>query len=92
MRTSVRLCGTVAVSAASLALLAAPAFADSAGNNGLNLADDNNVSVLPVQICNSGPVNVLAVPVHLLSDSNSQSPQNVNCVDAPIVDHPSLGS
>lgn len=73
-------------------MVAAPAFADSAANNGVNLLDDDNVSVLPVQVCNTGEVvPVLSHVVDLLGHSQSQSPNTNDCVNAPIVDHPTAG-
>lgn len=92
MRTSVRLCSAAAVSAASLAMLAAPAFADSANNNGINVLNGNNVSVLPLSVCNGGQVTVLGIVAHALSDNNLQSPHGTKCVNAPIVDHPTVGN
>lgn len=87
MRTSVRLSIAASV-AAGLMSIGAPAFADSAGNNGVNLLDDNNLSVLPIQVCNSGTADVLAIPLHLLSDNEAGSPHDVECANAPILDHP----
>lgn len=87
MRTSVRL--TIAASvAAGLMSVGAPAFADSAGNNGINVLDDDNLSVLPIQVCNSGTTDLLAIPLHLLSDNEGNSPHDVDCTNAPILDHP----
>ncbi|GGI81445.1 hypothetical protein GCM10011581_18550 [Saccharopolyspora subtropica] len=81
MRKSVGLAGVVAASAGVLAG-AAPAFADSADNDGINIGNDNNLSVLPVQLCGNN-VAVLGAVVSLLS------PQLNHCGNAPIVDHPS---
>jgi hypothetical protein len=73
-------------------MVAAPAFADSAGNNGINVLNDDNVSVLPVQVCNNGEaVPVLSHVVDLFGHSQVHSPDTTNCVDAPIVDHPAVG-
>ncbi|MBQ0925329.1 hypothetical protein KBO27_15345 [Saccharopolyspora endophytica] len=62
--------------------LGSTAFADTADNDGVNLLDDNNISAVPVQACgnNVGAVVGLVVPV--------LSPQNAECVNAPVVDHP----
>lgn len=59
-----------------------PAFADSYDNDGINVLNDNNVSILPIQACgNNVGVGALVIPI--------ASPQTVECVNAPIVDHPS---
>lgn len=58
-----------------------PALADSAGNDGINIGNDNNLSVLPVQLCGNN-VGVLGAVVPI------GSPQNSECTNAPIVDHP----
>ena len=68
--------------AAGLMALAPVANADTADNDGINLLNDNNLSVLPVQVCNSN-VAVLGVVAPILS------PQTGDCVNAPVVDHPS---
>lgn len=86
MRTSVRLCSAAAVSAAGLMMVAGPAFADSAGNNGINVLNDNKVSVAPVQVCGNG------ITADVLSDLISPadgilSPHTNNCATTPIVDH-----
>lgn len=56
-----------------------PAFADSSDNDGINVLNDNNVSVLPIQACgnNVGALGV-AAPI--------ASPQNSSCVNAPITE------
>ncbi|GAB3695827.1 hypothetical protein [Saccharopolyspora tripterygii] len=60
---------------------ATPASADSSDNDGLNIGNDNNLSVLPVQLCgNNVGVLGLVAPIG--------SPQESECVNAPIVDHP----
>jgi hypothetical protein len=81
VRTSTRICGAAAV-AAGLMSIGAPAFADSADNDGVNLLNDNNTSILPIQLCDANLLEV-AVPIF--------SPTNTNCVNAPLVDHPSAG-
>jgi hypothetical protein len=56
-----------------------PAFADSSDNDGVNLLNDNNVSVLPIQACgNNAAVLGLTAPI--------ASPQNSHCVNAPIAE------
>ncbi|MEV4644453.1 hypothetical protein [Saccharopolyspora sp. NPDC049357] len=62
-------------------LIGTPASADSTDNDGVNLGNDNNLSVLPVQLCGNN-VAVLGAVAPIAS------PQNVECVNAPIVDHP----
>ncbi|MER5389191.1 hypothetical protein [Saccharopolyspora sp. NPDC002686] len=79
MRTSTRLLGAAAAAAAMLAI-GSPAFADSADNDGINLLNDNNVSVLPIQLCGNN-VGVLALVAPI------GSPQANFCVNAPIWDH-----
>ncbi|MDA3626326.1 hypothetical protein [Saccharopolyspora oryzae] len=71
----------VAGAAAGLLALAPVANADSADNDGINLLNDNNASVLPIQACGNN-VAVLGAVVPVLS------PQLNNCVNAPVVDHP----
>ncbi len=73
--------GIAAVSAGLMGI-GAPAFADSQGNNGINLLDDNNVSVLPIQACNDNVAALLGAVVPI------GSPQNAQCTNAPVVDHP----
>lgn len=70
--------------AAGLLALAPVANADTADNDGINLLNDNNASVLPVQACGDN-VAVAGAVVPLLS------PQQSECVNAPVVDHPSAG-
>ncbi|GAB3285794.1 hypothetical protein [Parasphingorhabdus pacifica] len=82
MRKRACITGVVAASA-GLLMAGTPAIADSADNDGVNVGNDNNVSVLPVQACGNN-VAVLGAVVPLLS------PQSNECVNAPIVDHPSV--
>ncbi|QIZ34129.1 hypothetical protein [Saccharopolyspora sp. ASAGF58] len=79
MRTSARLFGAAAAAAAMLAV-GSPAFADSYGNDGINVLNDNNTSVLPIQLCGNN-IGVLAIVAPIAS------PQINNCVNAPILDH-----
>lgn len=62
---------------------ATPASADSADNDGVNIGNDNNTSVLPIQLCgNNIAILGAVVPV--------ASPQNVVCqANAPIEEGPS---
>jgi hypothetical protein len=80
VRKTTCLAGAVMVSS-GLVAAGAPAFADSADNDGVNAGNDNNLILLPVQTCD---VTVTAVG----SLIPLQSPQTNNCVNAPIVDHP----
>ena len=82
MRTSLRLIGAAAATAA-LMVAGSPAFADSHDNDGVNILNDNNVSVAPIQACGNN-VAVLGAVVPIAS------PQTAQCVNAPIVDHPSV--
>ncbi|MEV4646827.1 hypothetical protein [Saccharopolyspora sp. NPDC049357] len=74
----------VAGAAAGLLALAPVANADSEDNDGVNVLNDNNLSVLPVQACGNN-VAVLGAVVPILS------PQTAECVNAPVLDHPSAG-
>ncbi|MBA8822872.1 hypothetical protein FHX42_000201 [Saccharopolyspora lacisalsi] len=67
--------------AAGMIALAPVASADTHDNDGVNLLNDNNISVLPVQACGNN-VAVLGVVVPI------GSPQASECVNAPVVDHP----
>ncbi|GAA4850505.1 hypothetical protein [Saccharopolyspora rosea] len=69
--------------AAGLMALAPVANADTADNDGINAVDDNNVSVLPIQACNDDVAAAIGVIVPVAS------PQTGDCVNAPVVDHPS---
>lgn len=81
MRSAARFAGVAAASVAMLGM-ASPAFADSADNEGINVGNGNNASVVPVQACanNVGAAIGAAVPI--------LSPQHAKCVNAPVVDHP----
>jgi hypothetical protein len=90
VRKTTGLVGAVAIGSGLLAA-GAPAYADSAGNNGLNLLNGDNVSVLPTQLCLNGLAGVLSNVIDVGSGTVA-SPQTDNCVNAPIVDHPSATS
>ncbi|ASU81254.1 hypothetical protein CDG81_18425 [Actinopolyspora erythraea] len=64
--------------------MAPVASADSKDNDGINVLNDNNLSVLPVQLCGND-IAVLGVVAEVLAAEPSQ------CVNAPIVDHPKAG-
>lgn len=82
MRTSARIAGVAGISVSMLAM-ASPAFADSAGNEGVNALNDNNISAVPVQLCGNNVGALVGVVVPLAS------PQTNECTNAPVVDHPS---
>ncbi|TDD56607.1 hypothetical protein [Saccharopolyspora elongata] len=82
MRKTACLAGIFAAGTGILAGTA-PAFADSADNDGINIGNDNNLSVLPIQLCGNN-IAVLGAVVPILS------PQANDCVNAPIVDHPTV--
>ncbi|SDR17741.1 MULTISPECIES: hypothetical protein [Actinopolyspora] len=71
----------VGIAAAGMMAMAPIASADTKDNDGINVLNDNNLSVLPVQLCNND-VAVLGAVVPILS------PSNAKCVNAPVVDHP----
>lgn len=72
--------GAVAAGAGLLAS-GVPAMADTGDDDGVNLGNDNNVQLLPVQACD---VNVVGKLV------NQGSPEEVQCGNAPLVDHPKV--
>ncbi len=75
----------VATTAAGLLATGVPAFAaDTANNNGVNIGNGNNVSVLPIQACGDN-VAVLGAVVPVLS------PTNTACDNASVTDHPRAG-
>ncbi|RCW40024.1 hypothetical protein DFQ14_113107 [Halopolyspora algeriensis] len=78
LKKSAVLGGTVA----GLLALAPVANADTHDNDGINILNDNNLSVLPVQACGNN-IAVLGAVVPIFSGQANQ------CVNAPIVDHPS---
>ncbi|SDP93213.1 hypothetical protein SAMN04487905_11452 [Actinopolyspora xinjiangensis] len=75
--------GSVAATA-GLLIAGTPALADTVDNDGINVANDNNASVLPIQLCGNN-VAVLGVVANVLAAQSSE------CVNAPVVDHPSTG-
>ncbi len=84
MRTSVRI-ACAALAAAGLSSVAAPAFADSIKDEGVNAIDDNNASVLPIQACNDNVAAAVGIIIPVLS------PADAHCTNAPVVDHPVAG-
>lgn len=80
MRTTTRLAGVAAASAAMMAI-ASPAFADSAENDGINAANDNNIQA-NVPVCGND-ISAVAVPLSLLS------PEMASCTTGDVNDHSS---
>ncbi len=83
MRIATRVAGAAGAAALGMVAMGATAFADTADNDGINVLNDNNASVAPIQAC-ANNVAVLGLTVPVLS------PQQAQCVNAPIVDHPSV--
>ncbi|SFT03530.1 hypothetical protein [Saccharopolyspora flava] len=83
MRKTAYMAGALAMGTASMVIGGTQAFADSTDNDGINIGNGNNTSVLPIQLCgNNIAILGAVVPV--------ASPQNVVCAaNAPIEDHPS---
>jgi hypothetical protein len=71
----------VAGAGVGLMAMAPVANADSAGNDGVNIANDNNISIAPIQICGT-TITAVGPLVEVLS------PNRNTCVNAPLVDHP----
>lgn len=85
MRKTTGLMGAVAIGSGLIAT-GAPAYADSANNNGVNLLNGNNVSVLPIQLCPNGFSGISDIVK--IGSGSALSPQTINCVNAPVIDHP----
>lgn len=86
MRKTTGLVGAVAIGSGLIAT-GAPAYADSTGNNGVNLLNGNDVSVSPIQVCLNGVTGILSGLIDAGSTVVS-SPQTNNCTVTPVVDHP----
>lgn len=71
--------GAIMAATAGVIALGGPAFADSHDNDGINLLNDNNISAVPIQLCNND-VAVIGAIVNLASPDVSQ------CVNAPITE------
>ncbi|GAB3276616.1 hypothetical protein [Parasphingorhabdus pacifica] len=84
MRIATRVAGVAGAAALGIVTMGSTAFADSADNDGVNLLDDNNISAVPVQLCGNNVGAVVGIVVPVLS------PQTNECVNAPVVDHPSV--
>ncbi|WP_190821704.1 hypothetical protein [Saccharopolyspora pogona] len=85
MRIATRVAGVAGAATLGVLTLGSAAFADSADNDGVNAANDNNISAAPVQLCGNNVGALIGVVVPILS------PQVNNCVNAPVVDHPKAG-
>ena len=83
MRKTAYMAGALAMGTAGMVISGTQAFADSTDNDGINIGNDNNTSVLPIQLCgNNIAILGAVVPV--------ASPQNVVCAaNAPIEEGPS---
>jgi hypothetical protein len=86
VRIATRIAGVTGATAIGMATLGATAFADSADNDGVNTANDNNTITAPVQTCALTVVGGALGPIPVLS------PNTNNCVNSPLVDHPSAGN
>jgi hypothetical protein len=80
VRTSVRHFGIIAATAGLMAI-GSPAFADSADNDGVNTGNDLNTITTPTQTCSNSLASVTSILFY--------SPQSNQCVNSPLVDHPS---
>ena len=69
--------------AASALVLAPAASADGSDNDGVNALNGNNISAVPVQLCDANVIGKLV---------NQDSPEKVQCVNAPLTDHPKAES
>ncbi len=81
MRVSTRVAGIAGAVALSMVTLGSAAFADSFDNDGTNENNDNNTITAPVQTCATTTSGSTLIPI--------LSPQKNNCVNSPLVDHPS---
>ncbi len=81
MRVSTRVAGIAGATALGMLTLGSAAFADSFDNDGVNTSNDNNTITAPVQTCANSVSAGTVVPV--------LSPTTNNCVNTPLVDHPS---
>ncbi|APU12896.1 MULTISPECIES: hypothetical protein [Actinoalloteichus] len=68
--------GAVAAAAAGLLMLAPAAHAGSYDNDGINILNDNQLSVLPIQLCGNN-VAILGAIIPIAS------PQISHCTNAP---------
>lgn len=82
MRIATRVAGAAGAATLGMLALGGTALADSAHNEGVNVADDNNISAVPVQACNNNVGAAIGVVANVLTDQSSK------CVNAPVVDHP----
>jgi len=80
MRVSARIAGIAGATALGMLSMGAAAFADSADNDGVNIGNDLNTITAPIQTCG----NSFDGATTLLSSQSNK------CVNAPLVDHPSV--
>ncbi len=80
MRVTTRIAGVAGATAVGMVGLGSTAFADSFDNDGINIANDNNLIIAPVQVCGNTVSGSLAQVL---------SPTTTKCVNAPLVDHAS---
>jgi hypothetical protein len=83
MRVLNRVAGVTGATAFGMLAMGAGAFADSADNDGVNILNDNNFSIAPVQVCGNDVTGTGAV-------LQLWSPQTNQCVNAPLIDHPKV--
>ncbi|GAB2744629.1 hypothetical protein GCM10027174_17940 [Salinifilum aidingensis] len=83
MRIATRVAGVAGATALGVMAFGATAFADSADNDGVGLLNDDNISAVPVNLCNNNVAAAIGVTAPILS------PQTASCTNAPVVDHPS---
>lgn len=84
VRIATRVAGVAGATALGVVALGSTAFADSTENDGINLLNDNNISTAPVQLCGNNVGAAVGVVIPVLS------PQDSECVNAPVVDHPTV--
>ncbi|MER2091431.1 MAG: hypothetical protein ABS918_01705 [Saccharopolyspora rectivirgula] len=83
MRGTASIAGVLATSTGML--ISAPvAFADSASNDGINIGNDNNIVVAPIQACGNTIAAVIGAVIPI------GSPQDVNCVNDPVAEDPEV--
>ncbi|MEU5852913.1 hypothetical protein [Saccharopolyspora shandongensis] len=80
MRVFSRLARIAGVTALGMLSMGSAAFADSADNDGTNIGNDINTITAPTQTCGASVVGSLSL----------LSPQSNECVNSPLVDHPSV--
>ncbi|GAA4886558.1 hypothetical protein [Saccharopolyspora cebuensis] len=84
MRSAARVAGVAGVAALGAMTFGGTALADTAGNDGINLLDDNNVNAIPIQLCDNNIAAAIGVIIPIAS------PQASDCNNSAIVDHPKV--